>query len=205
MATSTLVRALLVGTLLGAAVVAPPARAQGKPKDAQSAFEPSSGPGAGQEFLKTFEGDWTVDKVFHRASGEDVHTPGECHQQMIQGGLFLQSDFTFHEKDGKTTTGTGISGFDPKSGLFLTVWYDSRSPRMSLRTSHDPFDGQHIVLYSVSAGPSWGGEHESRTETHLEDGGRKLVHQQFTTDKDGKERVLLELILTRKGDAPAKN
>ncbi len=175
------------------------AQEKAKPKDVQNAYEPPSGPGAGQAYLKTFEGDWDVDKVFYRPSGEAIHTPGECRQTMVKDGLFLESDFTFHPKDGKTGTGTGISGFDPKSGLFMTFWYDSRSPRFSIRASRAPFDGKHIELYSVSLGASWGQEHDSRTETHLEENGRKLIHTQYLKDKDGKERVMAELVMMRKG------
>jgi len=168
-------------------------------KDAQARYEPPSGPGAGQAFLKTFEGDWTVERNFYPPSGKAVNrATGECRQQMVQDGRFLQSDFTFHQ-DGKTTTGTGISGFDPQTGLFTTFWYDSRSTRFSIRQSREPFDGKQIVLYSVSLSGSHGDEHTSRTVSFLEDNGRRLVHRQYNKDASGAERVLMELILTRKG------
>ena len=169
------------------------------PKDIQARFEPPSGPGAGQAFLKTFEGEWNVERIFYPPSGGPPRVAtGECTQKMVQDGRFLESDFTFHQ-DGKTTTGTGISGFDPQTGLFTTFWFDSRSTRFSIRQSHEPFDGKQIVLYSVSLGGSHGQEHSSRTVSYLEDGGRKLIHRQYNADAGGKERVLMELILTRKG------
>jgi len=37
-----------------------------------------------------------------------------------------------------------------------------------------------------------------RPVSHLEDGGRKLIHQQSNQGADGKEDVLMELILTKK-------
>ena len=83
------------------------------PKDTQAKYEPPSGPGAGQQFLKTFEGEWTVVRNFYPPGGGPASkATGECTQKMVQDGRFLESDFTFHQ-DGKTTTGTGISGFDP--------------------------------------------------------------------------------------------
>ena len=168
-------------------------------KDAQTRYEPPSGPGAGQAFLKTFEGDWTVERIFYPPSGgPPAKATGECTQKMVQDGRFLESDFTFHQTDGKTTTGTGISGFDPQSGLFTTFWYDSRSTRFSIRQSKEPFDGKQIVLYSVSLGASHGSEHTSRTVSYLEDGGRRLVHRQYNADAGGNEKVLMELIMTRK-------
>ena len=42
----------------------------------------------------------------------------------------------------------------------------------------------------------------SRTVTRLEDDGRKIVHRQYAIDADSKERLVMELILTRKGAAP---
>lgn len=186
--------ALATSTLVLAQQAMPPAQ-----KDVQAKFEPPSGPGAGQEFLKKFEGEWTVERIFYPpAGGPPRRASGECTQKMVQDGRFLESDFTF-QQDGKTSTGTGISGFDPQTGLFTTFWYDSRSTRFSVRQSHEPFDGKQIVLYSVSLGGSHGQEHTSRTVSFLEDGGRRLVHRQYNTDASGKEQVLMELILTRKG------
>lgn len=169
-------------------------------KDVQARFEPPSGPGAGQEFLKKFEGDWTVERIFYPPSGgSPARATGEATQKMVQDGRFLESDFTFHTPDGKTSTGTGISGFDPKTGLFTTFWYDSRSTHFSIRQSREPFDGKQIVLYSVSLSGSHGQEHASRTVSFLEDGGKKLVHRQYNADANGGEKVLMELILTKKG------
>jgi len=172
--------------------------AQNEKKDVQERFEPPSGPGAGQAFLKTFEGEWTVERIFYPPNGGPPNrAPGECTQKMVQDGRFLESDFTFRI-NGKTTTGTGISGFDPQTGLFTTFWFDSRSTRFSIRQSREPFDGKQIILYSVDLSGSHGQEHSSRTVTTLEDGGKKLIHRQFNATPDGKERVLSELILTRK-------
>src|SRR5881227_1468344 len=91
----------------------------------QSTYEPKAGTGAGQVLLAQFAGDWDVEKTFFPAKGDPVKTRGECRQFMIQNGHFLQSDFTFFEKDGSKSTGTGISGFDAKTNRFTTVWYDS--------------------------------------------------------------------------------
>jgi hypothetical protein len=190
--------ALLALGLAAGAALAQPKPAPAQPKDTQAKFEPPSGPGAGQAFLKQFEGEWTVERNFYPpGGGAPNHATGECTQKMVQDGRFLQSDFTFHQ-DGKTTTGTGISGFDPKSGLFTTLWYDSRSTQFSIRQSRDPFDGKQIVLYSASLAATHGQEHPSRTVSHLEDSGRKLIHQQFNQGADGKEHLLMELILVRK-------
>lgn len=176
----------------------PPAPAPAPVKDVHARYEPPSGPGAGQDYLKTYEGEWSVERNFYPpGGGPPSKATGECTQKMVQDGRFLQSDFTFHQ-DGKTTTGTGISGFDPQTGLFTTFWYDARSTRFSIRQSREPFDGKQIVLYSASLAASHGEERKSRTVSHLEDGGKKLIHQQFNQDAGGKEKLLMELIMTRK-------
>jgi Protein of unknown function (DUF1579) len=189
---------LALGLATGAALAQPrPGRGAGETRGSKRRVETPSGPGAGQAFLKQFEGEWTVERNFYPpGGGAPNHATGECTQKMVQDGRFLQSDFTFHQ-DGKTTTGTGISGFDPQTGLFTTLWYDARSTRFSIRQSRDPFDGKQIVLYSASLAATHGQEHPSRTVSHLEDGGRKLIHQQFNQGADGKEHLLMELILVR--------
>jgi hypothetical protein len=173
---------------------------QDKQKDPQSTYEPRSNPGAGQKFLEKFVGDWDVLKTFHPRSGSPVSSKGECRQTMIHSGRFLQSEFTF-DQNGNKTTGLGIIGFDPDSGKFTSVWTDSRSTRMSLRSSEDRFNGEEIVLYSRSLDPDRKETRRSRTVTRLEEGGRKLVHRQYALTPDGQERLMMELLMTRKAKA----
>ncbi|HEX4438810.1 MAG TPA: DUF1579 family protein [Thermoanaerobaculia bacterium] len=198
MKTSRIAAAAAVLLTVAAAGLAQDAKTAAPRKDPQAQFEPPIGPGAGQAFLKTFEGEWSVERNFYPpGGGAPRKASGEASQKMVQDGRFLESNFTFHQ-DGKDSTGTGISGFDPKSGLFTTFWYDSRSTDFSVRQSRDPFDGMQIVLYSVSLKGSHGEGHESRTVSFLEDNGKRLIHRQYNMGPDGKEHVLMELILTKK-------
>jgi Protein of unknown function (DUF1579) len=164
-------------------------------KDPQSAVEPRTAPGAGQKFLEKFVGEWNVIKSFHPQAGPAVRGEGTCRQTMIHGGRFLQSEFTFSKGETKTT-GLGIIGFEPQTGLFTSVWTDSRQTKMSLRQSKDAFGGAEIVLFSKALADT-GKERQSRTVTRLEDNGRRIVHRQYNTGADGKERLLMELVLTR--------
>lgn len=167
------------------------------PDDPQSRYEPRSSPGEGQKFLQKFVGDWDVVKTFHPRSGDPVRQGGECRQTMLHDGRFLQSEFLF--RSGKTkTTGTGLIGFDPASGRFTSVWIDSRSTRMSFRRSKEKFDGKRIELLSSSLGDDGKKGRTSHTITHLEEDGRRIVHRQYTASDDGKERLVMELILTKK-------
>jgi hypothetical protein len=171
-----------------------------KQKDPQSSYEPRSAPGAGQKFLETFVGNWEVVKTFHPRFGDPVRVQGACRQTMIHGGRFLQSEFVFHSAGAKTT-GLGLIGFEADSGVFTSVWTDSRSTRMSLRRSQDKFDGKQIVLYSRSL--QEGKEsRRSRTVTRLEDDGRKILHRQYTSGPGGKERLVMELVMMRKPLTP---
>jgi hypothetical protein len=170
--------------------------------DPQSGYEPRSGPGEGQKFLEKFVGDWEVAKAFYPGSGgAPARQKGTCRQTMIHGGRFLQSDFTFEGRGGKTT-GTGLIGFEPASGTFTSVWTDSRATRMSFRKSEGKFDGEQIVLYSAALGGGAPRERRrSRTVTRLEDEGRRIVHRQYAAGEGGKERLVMELVLTRKEKA----
>ena len=164
-------------------------------KDPQSSFEPKSKPGAGQKFLERFVGDWTVAKTFHPRMGEPFKQKGECRQTMIHGGRFLQSEFTF-TNDGEKTTGTGLIGFQPETGKFTSVWIDSRQTRMSFRQAEGKFDGETIVLFSKELDGKE--SRRSKTVTNLEDDGKRIVHRQFAIAQDETERLVMELILTKK-------
>jgi hypothetical protein len=168
------------------------------PAEAQNSYEPRGATGAGQKLLAQFAGEWDVVKTFFPANGTPVQTKGTCIQKMVQEGHFLQSDFTFFEKDGKTSTGAGISGFDPKTNRFTTVWYDSRQTTMSIRQSDGTFDGKEIVLYATNLDPDRPGR-KTVARAHLEDDGRLLLHRHFLIDDSGKERMMIELRMTRKG------
>jgi hypothetical protein len=179
-------------------LVGPHTAAQDK-KDPQSTVEPKSKPGAGQQFLAKFVGEWTVVKKFYPQKGKPAEQEGTCRQTMIHDGRFLQSEFTFKQGEGQTA-GLGLIGFEPETGLFTSVWTDSRQTKMSLRQSKDKFDGTEIVLWSKSLAEG-GKERVSRTVTRLEDDGRKIVHRQYNLNPDGTERLLTELVLTRKEKA----
>jgi len=176
---------------------APPA----DPKDPQSAVEPRSAPGAGQKFLEKFAGEWEVVKTFHPRQGKPVATAGRCKQEMVHGGRFLRSEFTFDAPGGKTT-GTGLIGWEPGTGRFTSVWVDSRQTRMSFRQAEGRFDGEQIVLHAKELGGAEG--RKSRTVTRPEAGGDKIVHRQYGAGPDGKERLVMELVLTRKPGPPGR-
>ena len=163
--------------------------------DPQSAFEPRSEPGSGQQFLARFVGDWAVEKTIHRRSGEAVVSEGECTQRLVHGGRFLESEFVFHS-DGGDSTGTGVIGFDAESGRFTSFWYDARSTSVSVRQSDESFDGEEIRLVGRSVDPDQPAR-GSRTVTRFADDGTTLVHQQFVPGEGG-ERLLMVLVLTRK-------
>jgi hypothetical protein len=189
---------VVVSVCIGATVL----RSQDAPKtpapktDAQSTYEPRTATGPGQALLAQFSGDWDVEKTFFPANGTPVKTLGKCKQWMIHDGHFLQSDFTFYDRDGKTTTGTGISGFDVKTKRFTTVWYDSRQTSMSIRQSDGTFDGKEIVLYATSLDPDHPGR-RTVARAHLEDNGHTLLHRHFLIDDTGKERMMLEMRMTK--------
>jgi hypothetical protein len=187
----------VVWTFSGAANAQPPGR------DPQSTIEPRSGPGAGQEYLRKFVGEWDVAKAFYpRGGGEPSRAQGTCRQTMIHDGRFLQSEFAFGTGQTKTT-GLGLVGFEPGSGKFTSVWTDSRQTRMSFRQSPEMFDGRRIVLF----GQGLGGDapaRRSKTVSELADGDNKIVHRQYSVAADGQERLVMELILTRKPTGPAK-
>ena len=121
---------------------------------------------------------------------------------MIHGGQFLQSDSTFGTGSTKAT-GLGIIGFDPASGRFTSVWTDSRQTGMSFRQGREKFDGERIILYSEVLGGDTTGR-QSKTVTELTDHEAKIVHRQFNLTANGPERLVMELVLTRKKSETVK-
>lgn len=165
--------------------------------DPQNSFEPRSGPGAGQKFLEKFVGDWDVEKRLYLRGGEPVRMKGTCRQDLIHEGRFLRSEFSF-ERDGRKSTGTGLIGFETAGDKFTSFWTDSRSTRMSVRQSEQPFSGNEIVLFSKSIGEEPNNARRSKTITKVEDDGKRIVHRQYVPGQDGKERLMMELVMTRK-------
>ena len=184
-----------------ALAAAPQPDKPGDKKDPQAKFEPRSKPGEGQKFLEKVVGDWNVAKTFHPRAGEPAKSNGVCRQTMTHDGRFLRSEFTFETDAGKTT-GTGLIGFEPETGRFTSVWVDSRQTRMSFRQSEEKFDGKKVVLVGKALGEGGKDGRRSQTVTTLEDDGKKIVHRQHAIDADGKERLVMELVLTRKAGAP---
>ncbi len=185
-----------------AAIAAAVAIAQPPPpekKDPQSSVEPKSAPGEGQQFLAKFVGTWEVKKSFHPRTGDPVTQSGTCVQELTHGGRFLKSEFTF-EKDGEKTTGTGTIGFDAETKKFTSTWIDSRSTRMSFRQGKDEFDGKQIVLHAAALG----GEPARASWTVTKLDGEKIVHTQYGAGEGGKERVVMELVMTKKADPKGK-
>lgn len=193
----TLARSLKLIPLLALVSVATAQQPDRKQPDPQSSYEPRSTPGVGQKFLEKFVGEWSVAKTFYPARGEPARTQGECKQTMVQEGRFLQSDFVF-ERDGNKSTGTGLIGFEASSGKFTSVWIDSRSTKMSMRQSRGKFEGEEIVLFAAGLGEEAAAPARSRTVTRLEDGGNKIIHRQYARSQDDTERLMMELVLTRK-------
>jgi hypothetical protein len=190
----------LLAAVPAAALAAAPQQpgAKDDKKDPQNKFEPRSKPGEGQKFLARMAGDWDVVKTFHLKAGEPTKTTGTCKQAMTQDGRFLRSDFVFDGPAGKTT-GMGLIGFEPETGKFTSVWIDSRQTRMSFRQGAEKFDGKSVVLVgrALGEGPK-DGARVSRTTSTLEDGDRRLVHRQVAVEADGTERLVMQLVLTRK-------
>lgn len=178
-------------------------RGKGQKKDPQERFEPRGAPGAGQKYLLKYVGDFDVVKTLTFREDQPVRSTGTCKQTMVQDGKFLQSDFTFEGAGGKTT-GMGLIGFEGNTKLFTSVWIDSRQTKMSLRQSKTPFDGEEIVLFSRSLAENAKGGRQSKTVTKMEADGNKIIHRQFNMTPDGKERVVMELVLTRRGAASTK-
>jgi hypothetical protein len=184
----------IVAALLFAPVASAPhvAVAQNTHKE----YEPPTAAGAGQKLLAQYVGDWDMVKTFYAADGKTTVTKGTVKQFMVQGGKFLESDFTFFDPDGSKSTGVGIIGFDAKTNKFTSFWYDSTKTSFSIRQSDGTFDGSTIVLYSTTLDPDRPGR-KTYAKAVLEENGHVLVHRHYVLDDKG-ERLVLQWRMTKK-------
>ena len=195
---TTATRRLSTAFLLAALGLAAqdPAAPQRPRTDPQAGFEPNSAPGAGQEFLAKMAGEFDVAKAFYLGP-VPIRSTGTCRQELLHGGRFLRSEFSF---DGLgASTGTGLIGYESAPDRFTSVWVDSRATRMSMRRSQVPFDGERIILESASLDPSSPSREarKTRTITTIEDEGRRVVHRQYIIQDGQDDRLMMELIMTR--------
>ena len=160
-------------------------------------YEPPAAAGAGQKLLERYVGDWDMTKSFFPATGKPTITKGTVKQFMVQGGKFLESDFTFFDPDGSKSTGVGIVGFDAKTNRFTSFWYDSTKTSFSIRQSDGTFDGENIVLVATALDPDRPGR-KTYAKAHLEDNGHTLIHRHYAVDDKGNERLVLEWRMTKK-------
>ncbi|MFO0938873.1 MAG: DUF1579 family protein [Gemmataceae bacterium] len=172
-----------------------------KKNDPQEKIEPRKSPGVGQKYLARFVGEWTVEKEFYsrQAGAAPTKTKGVVVQEMIHEGRFLRSEFTFESPTGKST-GTGLIGFEPDTGLFTSTWIDSRQTKMSCRQSKEPFDGKQIVLHGVNFEGEKAGR-KSKTVSTIDADGRTFYHRQYGYNEDGTERLVMQMKMTKKEPA----
>ena len=116
-------------------------------------------------------------------------------------------------QEGYRTKGPGaiLIGFDAATGLFTSVWIDSRSTRMSMRRSRSAFDGKQIELFAASLDAEAGdppgqgqGPPRTKTITRIENDGKTISHRQYLISPDGAERLMMELLMTRKAADSSK-
>lgn len=160
-------------------------------------YEPPNRAGIGQVYLARMVGNWTfVDNFYPLRGGKPIVSTGTCKQFMIQGGMFLESDFTFHHANGSKTTGMGISGFSPSTGKFTTVWLDNQRTEMSIRQSPKKFDGKTIVLYAQQLDR----EHPGRVtfaRAYLADHDKILYYNHYYMGPDHKPHMMFQIKMTR--------
>ncbi len=204
MATKRTAAVLVAATILGTAWASGTMAQQGQEKakaqakDAFNKFEPRSAPGAGQAYLKRYVGTWAVKKTFHPRNGQPTTIEGDCRQTMVHDGRFLQSDFTFRPPGSPPTEGRGLIGWEPDSGLFTSIWTDSRQTRMSLRRSKEKFDGQKIVLFSATLDAAEKDPRRSKTISTIDDKNLQIIHRQYSLGANNEERLVMELVMTKK-------
>ncbi len=83
-------------------------------------------PGEAHQLFARDAGTWDCDvKMFHKGpKGPPTKSKGVEVNQLVCGGLYMQTSFTFQDRDRKFE-GHSLMGYDPRSKKYVGTWVDN--------------------------------------------------------------------------------
>ncbi|MGH7717792.1 MAG: DUF1579 family protein [Gemmatimonadaceae bacterium] len=121
--------------------------------------------------------------------------------KMDLGGYFLNREFEVALDDagdfkGLAFHGRGLTGYNPYERKYLGVWVDSGSP--AVYRTEGAFNDAGNLYTETSEGPDPQGNYmRMRLTTEVQDDDLQLFRI-YQLDKDGRERLLTEMVHTRR-------
>lgn len=149
-------------------------------------------PGAHQKHIKTMEGEWTTDGTFWM-NGQEVKSAGTCTNKMINGGRFLEVDYSAPIGN-MPFSGKAILGHDNHKKLYQMIWVDTMGSGIDFKTGTGSEDGKTITLKGVWDSPM--GKIPSRMEFKVN--GPDSHQMTSWSTYGGEEHKEMLIIYTRK-------
>lgn len=159
-------------------------------------------PGKPHGLLERITGEWeTLTTYRMKPDTETVDAKGTCKRKWILGRRFVQEDL-----DGGRLVmpfkGLGLYGYDAFEKKYTSAWMDTTSTAMM--TYRGVYNKQNDAVRFVGEyGDPWTGVKKKCRGTLRFVDADKHVLELHVPDADGEEYKILEIVYTRKKDAPA--
>jgi hypothetical protein len=153
-------------------------------------------PGEPHKRLASMAGSWdTKTKSWIEPNKPPMETTGTCDQKMVLDGRFLQSECS-GEMMGSQFSGIGVTGYDNHTKKYVTAWMDSMDTGIFYFEGTESPDGKVITQKGRYDDPLEG-PMKMRAVTKIMDENTE-VFEMYGTNKNGKERKMMEITYTRK-------
>lgn len=150
-------------------------------------------PGPEHERLRSLTGVWTARILaWPTLGGDPVESTGELQTRMDLGGYFLSREMNFGLQGFQ---GRGITGFDPRRGVYVGTWADSRSPLLHPTEGH--FDDNGVFHERTHGSYPDGTPFQMRMTTTIL-GKTKMLYEMRLVQDDGEEILILRIEHTRR-------
>lgn len=157
----------------------------------------TGGPGPEHEHLKRSIGKWDVKcKFYMMPDTPPEESTGTCEFRSILGGRFVIQEYQATSPTMGEFSGFGINGFDRLKGKYVSMWTDSMGTGIYLSEGTADPSGKKFTYMMEAQDPMTRQNKKSKmiTEQVSDD---KMTMKMWEVNKDGSERLELEITYTR--------
>ena len=142
-------------------------------------------------------GKWDVAGTYYMPGMPPDKQTGTCeYRSILEGRLILQDYQATSEASGFSMTGFGINGFDRSKKKYFTTWSSTMTTGMTVWEGTSDPSGKTFTYLGEDFDPMSGQMKKSKIVTKHESDD-KMTMKMFEVDKDGSERLELEITYTR--------
>lgn len=141
------------------------------------------------------EGVWDADITFpaRKAGDPDGKAKGVQVNRLRSDGMWMLNEFSV---DGTPYQGTGVWGFDPKTGEYIGVWTDNNEYRV--RNDRGRWDEAASTMHWSAEMVQADGQVIPLQFTELFQGNVRVFHMDAIVPKTGKVVALVHIVFTKR-------